>query len=253
MIPRREEKLAELEARVTPETWEPFVERFGERGEEGLAYKGAPEKQDEGPQKGAKQASRRDLSWDEMKALQSINADPCLHLTARAERLGVAPAKMTRVKERLRNKGLIEQKRATLQGRSGTYHWLTEDGRRVIGQLGEKPRKMHGSLEHFCRILALERQYGKHYQTDTDKKVGEIRPDIWCVKRHEDRYESGVVEVIDSAHTRRDLGKVRTVVDRVDWIDLYFTSEHDRTHYRYTFQVELAPQRFEKLAFRMIG
>lgn len=247
-----EKKLEALEDGVSPEDWEAFTEHFGEPQDREIVYKGVPDKEKPAGE-GKRKVSRADLNVDEIKVLESINRDPCSHLTRRAEVLGVPAATMNRIKERLRNKELIEQTRATIGGTSGTYHWLTEQGRRVLGQLGGKPKPIHGNLQHFCLILQLERVYAREYETQVDKWFGQLRPDIWCVKRDRERYETGAVEVVESAHTATDLKKIRWIASRADWVHVYFSSENNLRHYRNTFRVELPQELFAKISFRQLG
>lgn len=189
------------------------------------------------------------LDGYELQLLMSINANPCLPQSRRAQELGLNTRLMSNRKERLREKGLIGEGQYRLSGdkRKANYHWLTSRGRKVVGDLGIRPETIHGHLPHHCRIRELEVRYRADYKTMTDQRVGDRRPDIWC--EHKRTGETGVVEVVMSPNSRHELAKVAAMADRARWIHVYCESANTKRHFERLFRDELPEGVYEKLSF----
>lgn len=210
-------------AQVVPADRRPVIELLDQRYDIQIG-EAVEEEGERVPQSG-------DLDYRSIQVLISINEDPCLTQTQRMRELGHGwdGRKMNHRKEKLQTWGLIEERAVqTGSGAEAHYHLLTEAGREMVKQLGERPNTLHGSLEHHCLIVELARQYEDTYKTHIDKEWKGYRPDILCKgRKHE---ETGIVEVMQTMHTKTDLQKLHELSERADWVHVYCVKESDRQH-----------------------
>lgn len=178
-----------------------------------------------------RQPQAGDLDGLSLELLISINRHPCLRQTERVQSLDAewSGSKMNRRKEKLKERGLIEERSVeTGSGATANYHLLTDAGRQLIKDLGMKPQTLHGSLEHHCYIVWLAESYEENYKTQIDTEWKGYRPDILCKGRKQQ--ETGVVEVMYTMHTTTDLQKLHELAERADWIHVYCVKDADSDH-----------------------
>lgn len=216
-----EEVLRRLEATVVPPADIDVQELLTEERKQ--------QKQEEQRQKG--------VDYELIKLLEVINTNPCRKQYQRREVLGWSNEKMSNKEQQAEQQELVTPQRMKAgKGRPSKYYILTEKGQQLLRDHDIRPEPIHGSLEHFCLIKQIESHYSEQgYATKTDMRFAGRRPDIFCQKQS----DTGIVEVVHTAHTKTDLEKVDTLAHRVKWLHLYFTDPNTKQHYERLIHDEL--------------
>lgn len=216
-----EDTLAKLEATVIP--------RANIDVQDLLKEDRKQQKEEEQRQKG--------VDYELVKLLETINANPCRKQYERREILGWSNEKMSNKEQQAEQQELLQPERIKWgKGRPAKYYVLTEKGQQALRDHDIKPEPIHGSLPHFCLIKQIEPSYTEQgYTTHTDMRFAGKRPDIFCQKKS----EKGIVEVVHTAHTKKDLDKIQSLAPRIHWLHLYFTDSNTKQHYEQLMHDEL--------------